>query len=115
MYSRMVLMVVCWRYGMPFDANGCVSTLMNVDWINGCIFALMSLKLVLMIVYFLVMNSKRCSSDTLIKELTLSGVLPISRFYLYPVLFAFLELNLKLNKQKVYQLIAYTALLVLVK
>ena len=31
MYSRMVLMVVCWRYGMPFDANGCVSTLMNVD------------------------------------------------------------------------------------
>ena len=21
----MVLMVVCWRYGMPFDANGCVS------------------------------------------------------------------------------------------
>ena len=22
----MVLMVVCWRYGVPFDANGCVST-----------------------------------------------------------------------------------------
>ena len=34
MYSRMVLMVVCWRYGMLFDANGCVSTLMNVDWIK---------------------------------------------------------------------------------
>ena len=31
MYSRMVLMVVCWRYGMPFDGNGCVSTLGNVD------------------------------------------------------------------------------------
>ena len=31
MYSRMVLMVVCWRYGMPFGVNGCVSTLMNVD------------------------------------------------------------------------------------
>ena len=30
MYSTMVLMVVCWRYGMPFDANGCVSALMNV-------------------------------------------------------------------------------------
>ena len=34
MYSRMLLMVVCWRYGMPFDANGCVSTLMNVDCIK---------------------------------------------------------------------------------
>ena len=32
MYSRMVLMVVCWRYGMPFDTNGCVTTLVNVDW-----------------------------------------------------------------------------------
>ena len=31
MYSRMVVMVVCWRYRMPFDANGCVSTLVNVD------------------------------------------------------------------------------------
>ena len=30
----MVLMVVCWRYGMPFDANNCVSTLMNVDRIK---------------------------------------------------------------------------------
>ena len=24
MYCRMVLMVVCWLYRMPFDANGCV-------------------------------------------------------------------------------------------
>ena len=32
MYTRMVLMVFCWRYRMPFDANGCVSTLVNVDW-----------------------------------------------------------------------------------
>ena len=32
MFSRMVLMVVCWHYGMPFDANGCVSALVNVDW-----------------------------------------------------------------------------------
>ena len=32
MYSRMVLMVVCCRYRMPFDANGCVSTLMNVTF-----------------------------------------------------------------------------------
>ena len=31
MYSRIVLMVVCWCYGMPFDANICVSTLMNID------------------------------------------------------------------------------------
>ena len=31
-YSRMVLMVVCCRYRMPFDANGCVSTLMNVTF-----------------------------------------------------------------------------------
>ena len=29
-YSRMVLMVVCYRYRMHFDANGGVSTLMNV-------------------------------------------------------------------------------------
>ena len=36
----MVLMVVRKPYGMPFDANGWVSTLMNVDWIkwmNFCI------------------------------------------------------------------------------
>ena len=32
MYSRMVLMVVCWCYRMPFDANGRVSTLMNVTF-----------------------------------------------------------------------------------
>ena len=32
MYSRMVLLVVCWRYRMPIDANGCVSTLMNVTF-----------------------------------------------------------------------------------
>ena len=32
MYSRMVLMVVCWRYWMPFDGNGCVSMLMNVTF-----------------------------------------------------------------------------------
>ena len=38
MYSRMVLMAVCWRYGMPSDANGCVSTLMNVDWIKWMYF-----------------------------------------------------------------------------
>ena len=30
MYSRMVLMVVCCRYRMPLDANGCVSTLLKV-------------------------------------------------------------------------------------
>ena len=30
MYSWKVLMVVFWRYGMPFDANGCVSTLEDV-------------------------------------------------------------------------------------
>ena len=38
MYSRMMLMVVCWSYGMPFDVNGCVSTLMNVDWIKWMYF-----------------------------------------------------------------------------
>ena len=26
----MVLMVVSWHYTMPFDAHGCLSTLMNV-------------------------------------------------------------------------------------
>ena len=38
MYTRMVLMVVYWRYRMPFDANGCVSTLVNVDWIKWMYF-----------------------------------------------------------------------------
>ena len=37
-YSRMVLMVVCWRYRMPFDANGCVPMLMNVGWIKWIYF-----------------------------------------------------------------------------
>ena len=32
MYTRTVLMVVFWRYRMPFDAHGCVSTLMNVTY-----------------------------------------------------------------------------------
>ena len=32
MYSRMVLMVVCWCDRMPFDANGGVCTLVIVDW-----------------------------------------------------------------------------------
>ena len=40
MHSRMVLMVVCRRYRMPFDANGCVSALMNVDWIKWIYFCL---------------------------------------------------------------------------
>ena len=60
MYSRMVLMLVCWRYGMPFDANGCVSTLVNIDWVKECVFA-SSLRLALMIEYFLEMNIKRCT------------------------------------------------------
>ena len=38
MYSRIVLMIVCWRYRMPFDTNGQVSTLVNVDWIKGMYF-----------------------------------------------------------------------------
>ena len=38
MDSTMVLMIVCCRCGMPFDVNGCVSTLMNVDWIKWMYF-----------------------------------------------------------------------------
>ena len=38
MHNRMVLMVVCWRYAVPFDANGWVSTLMTVDWIKWMYF-----------------------------------------------------------------------------
>ena len=38
MYSRLVLTVISWHYGMPFDANGCVFTLMNVDWIKWMYF-----------------------------------------------------------------------------
>ena len=32
MYSKMVLIVVFWRFRMTFDAHGCVSTLMNVTF-----------------------------------------------------------------------------------
>ena len=38
MYNRMVLMVVCWHYGMTFNANGCVTALLNVDWIKSVYF-----------------------------------------------------------------------------
>ena len=31
-------MVVCWRYEMSFDVSGCISTLMNVDWIKWMYF-----------------------------------------------------------------------------
>ena len=34
----MVLMAVCWLYGMRIDANGCVSTLVNVDGIKWMYF-----------------------------------------------------------------------------
>ena len=34
----MVLLVVCWRYRMPFDANGCVFTLVNGYWIKWMYF-----------------------------------------------------------------------------
>ena len=38
MCGGMVLMVVCWRYRMPVDANGYVSTLVNVDWTKSMYF-----------------------------------------------------------------------------
>ena len=38
MYSRMVLMVVYWRYRMPFQTNGSVSTLVNIDWMKWMYF-----------------------------------------------------------------------------
>ena len=44
MDSRMVLIVVCWRYRMPFDANGRVSTLVNVDWIKSMYFCVNELE-----------------------------------------------------------------------
>ena len=31
-------MVVRWRYGMPFDANGCLPALVYVDWIKWMYF-----------------------------------------------------------------------------
>ena len=71
----MVLMVVHWRQRMPFHVNNYVSMLINntsyakilnerdksaIDiQQNECIFALMSLRFALMMVYFLVMNNKR--------------------------------------------------------
>ena len=32
----MELMVVCWCYRMPHDANGCISMLMNVTFYGKC-------------------------------------------------------------------------------
>ena len=32
MYTKMVLMVEIWGYRMPFDAHGCVFTLMNITF-----------------------------------------------------------------------------------
>ena len=40
MYSRMVLLVICWCYGMPFDANDSLSILMNVNWIKWMYFCI---------------------------------------------------------------------------
>ena len=40
MYSRMVLMVVCWCYRMLFDPNDSVPTLMNVSWIKWMYFCI---------------------------------------------------------------------------
>ena len=78
-YSRMVLMIVCWRYWMPFDANGRRSTLTNITFyakiliesdksVNECrldkmnvFFVLTSLRLTLITIYFVVMTSKRCT------------------------------------------------------
>ena len=37
MYSKIMLMIARWCYGMPFDANGRVSTL-NVDWLKWVYF-----------------------------------------------------------------------------
>ena len=58
MYSRMVLMVVWWRYRMLFDANGCVSTLMKVNSIKWMYFGVNEFYVGVNI-YFLVINSKR--------------------------------------------------------
>ena len=60
MNSRMVLMVACWRYRISFSANGCVSTLVNVDWIKWTYFRANEFQVGVMTVYFLVMNSERC-------------------------------------------------------
>ena len=62
--DRMVLMVVCWRYRMPFDANGCVSTLVNVDWLKWMYFCVNDFEVGVNDnnVNFLVMNSKRCNT-----------------------------------------------------
>ena len=75
MYCRTVLMVVCCRYRMLFDVITCVSTLMNATLytkmliesdgsVNECRLNKMNvflrqrvLRLALMIVYFMVMNS----------------------------------------------------------
>ena len=40
MNTRMVLMVICWHYVVPFDENSCVSTLVNVDWIKWMYFCI---------------------------------------------------------------------------
>ena len=44
MCSGVVLIVNCWRYRMPFDANVCVSTLVKVDWIKWMYFCVKQLE-----------------------------------------------------------------------
>ena len=44
MCHRMVLIVGCWPYRMPFDTNGWVSTLVNVDWIKWMYFCVNELE-----------------------------------------------------------------------
>ena len=44
MYSRKVLFVICCHYGMSLDANGCVFTLVNVNWIKWMYFCVNEFK-----------------------------------------------------------------------
>ena len=65
MYSRMMLMVVCWSYRMPFDTDGCVYTLVNVDWIKWMYFRVNEFEVGVNDSIFLVTNSKRCNDRSI--------------------------------------------------
>ena len=54
------------KYSFAINAFMQPSTAVYCKLENECLFALMSLRLALMIVYFLVMNSKRCESNTFV-------------------------------------------------
>ena len=69
MYSRMVLMIVCWHYRMYSGAHGCVSTVVNVDWTKWIYFYVNDFEVgVNDSIFSGIMNWKRCTTTMKLKQ-----------------------------------------------